>query len=297
MYLMMNPTNQFRIVQITDIHLNHYPFDENDQIILTDIKQALEMLKPDLIMLTGDYVNTCQNEQEELIFRNFFAFLNQFHAPKAITYGHHDSERCLDRVDIEKIFNEIVVNKVKREHEEWIEGLSQYAVMIKGDKGLSNVLYVMDSGRTAPGIERTNDWILPRQVEWFRKVSRRYTEMKYNLVFMHSPLPEYDQARVNILAGELREPNQCISFSRINTGLFSEFFFSEQIDSVYCGHNHLNNAEMMWEGIRLIYGMFCGRDEKSGDFRGVRYIDIDGATGAVTTDFRYFYEFKKGDNQ
>lgn len=41
---MMNPTNQFRIVQITDIHLNHYPFDENDQIILTDIKQALEIL-------------------------------------------------------------------------------------------------------------------------------------------------------------------------------------------------------------------------------------------------------------
>lgn len=190
----MNPTNQFRIVQITDIHLNHYPFDENDQIILTDIKQALEMLQPDLIMLTGDYVNTYQNEQEELIFKNFFAFLNQFHAPKAITYGHHDSERCLDRVDIEKIFNEIVVNKVKREHEEWIEGLSQYAVMIRGDKGLSNVIYVMDSGRIAPGIERTNDWILPRQVEWFRKVSRRYTEMKYNLVFMHTPLPEYDLA-------------------------------------------------------------------------------------------------------
>lgn len=291
MYLSMNKKNKFRIAQITDVHLNHYPFDENDQIILMDIKRALETLKPDLIMLTGDYVNTYQNEQEEVIFRNFFAFLNQFHAPKAITYGNHDSERCLDRVDIEKIFNEIVVNRVKREDEAIIEGLPHYTVSIKGNDGLSNVLYIMDSGRTAPGPDRTNDWMLPDQVKWFRKTSQRYAGMKHNLVFMHIPLPEYDRARVNILNGELREPGQLISISRINTGLFSELFFSEQIDSVYCGHNHLNNAEMLWEGIRLIYGMFCGREPKAGDFRGIRYIDIMGDTGAVHTEYKFFHEF------
>lgn len=290
MQLSMNANQQFRIAQITDVHLNHYPFDENDQIILMDIKRALEALKPDLIMLTGDFVDTYQNDEEELVFRNFFAFLNQFHAPKAITYGNHDSERCLDRSNIDKIFNDIVVNKVKRENEESVEGLRSYTISIKGKNGLSNILYVMDSGRIGPGPDRTNNWILPSQVNWFHNVSKRFEGMEKNLLFLHIPLPEYALAKENILSGELREPNQLISVSRINTGLFSELFFSGQIDSVYCGHNHLNNAEMMWEGIRLVYGMFCGREEKAGDFRGVRYIDIDGELNEVRTACLLFHE-------
>lgn len=275
MTLMMNEEGHFRIAQVTDVHLNDYPLSENDQAILRDLQAGLEALQPDLIMITGDFVNSYQNNQEEAIVRTFFDFLNRFQVPKAVTFGNHDSEHQVSRQDLEHLFEEIVDYRVDRHYESTVDGMTQYVVeIVNQDQSLNRVLYVLDSGQVAPGDDKTNDWILPEQVDWFRQTAPHYQSCHDNLVFIHIPLPEYLRAKTNIVSGELREPKQLISTSRINTGLFSELFFSQQIHGVFCGHNHLNNAEMIWEDIHLYYGLFSGKETKAGDFRGLRYIDL-----------------------
>ncbi|MGO4936251.1 metallophosphoesterase [Fundicoccus sp. Sow4_H7] len=274
---------KLRIAQVTDVHLTHFPLSENDKEILADLEAGLRTLNADMIMITGDLVNSYGNGHERDIYKTFFEFLNRFAIPVGITYGNHDSEHEMSRADIDALFLETVALRVERTNEVYVEDFNNYTVEIKnpGSGEVRYVLYVMDSGQVAPGPDRTNDWILPEQVEWFRQTQGKYAGMRHNLVFLHIPLPEYEMAKGNIVSGELREPGQLISHSRINTGLFSELFFSRQIHSVYCGHNHLNNAVMMWEGIQLVYGMFCGKEPKAGDFRGIRYIDLEMGDGAA----------------
>lgn len=275
MTLKFKSNGNFRIAQVTDVHLNHFPLDENDQEILHDLKAGLDQLKPDLIMITGDFMNSYKNAGELGMMTAFFEFLNLFDVPKAITYGNHDTENELTRHDAERLFEEIVTNRVTRMHEKLVGDLTQYVVEVyDANEDLARALYVLDTGHVPPGPGRTNDWILPEQVQWFREVSLDYGSLQNNLVFLHIPIQEYASAKGNIVSGELREPNQLISTSPINTGLFSELFFSKQIHGIFCGHNHLNNAEMVWEGIHLYYGMFCGKEEKAGDFRGIRYVDL-----------------------
>ncbi|UUX33368.1 metallophosphoesterase [Fundicoccus culcitae] len=289
MTLMMDSNKRFRIAQLTDMHLTNFPFDQNDVQILHDVKKAVEHIEPDLIMITGDFVNSYNNENELEIVTAFFEFLNEFDIPKAITYGNHDTEHKLTRNDLEQLFNTLVSNKVSRVHEKMVDDRTQYVVEINSSEGsLARVLYVMDTGHVAPGEDKTNDWILREQVEWFRESCSQYKSLKNNLLFIHIPIPEYLLAKKNILSGALLEPNQLISTSRINTGLFSELFFSQQIYGVFCGHNHLNNAEMLWEDIHLFYGMFSGKEEKAGDFRGVRYIDLGIEGNTVSSDCVFF---------
>lgn len=276
MIVKFNGNGTFRIAQLTDIHLNHYPFDDNDNKILTDIERTVKKLQPDLLMITGDMVNTYQNTEEKSIFRAFFEFLNRFDIPKSVTYGNHDSENQLNRHHLEALFEEIVKKKVDRKREEIIVERSNYTIEILNSTGTSKqqVLYVMDTGMVAPGIESKNDWVYPEQVEWFSKTAENYKGYKNNLLFIHIPLPEYISAKENLVSGELREPGKLISSSKINTGLFSQLYFSKQIHGIFCGHNHLNNAELLYEGIHLYYGMFSGKEEKAVDFRGIRCIDL-----------------------
>lgn len=285
-----NKRDSFRIAQLTDVHLNHYPFDENDAIILSDIERTIEKLQPDLIMITGDVVNTYKNPEERFIFKAFFEFLNRFAMPKAITYGNHDSESELTREQLEDLFDEIVENKVDRKHERVFDERSNYCVEIldQNNQHPQQILYVMDSGKVAPGENSTNDWVYPGQVEWFSKIAANYTGFTNNLLFLHIPLPEYSAAKNNVLSGELREPNKLISTTKINTGLFSQLYFSKQIYGVFCGHNHLNNAEFLHEGIHLFYGMFSGREAKAGDFRGIRYIDVMESGKKIQSDIVFY---------
>lgn len=265
----------FRIAQLTDIHLKQHPLSENDRTILQDIEKGLNELNPDLIVVTGDMVDTYENPDALKIFKTFFEFLNRFDVPKAVTYGNHDSESNITRDEIEQILKETVAKQAERKHEYVVFQRPNYTVEIgrAGGKEVRRVLYFMDTGEFSPDHKKEYDWILPEQVQWFKETAAQYSNTQDNLVFIHLPLQEYLAAKDKVVSGEVREPGGLISVGRINTGLFSELYFSKQIYGVFCGHNHLNNAEFLYEGIHLFYGMFSGKEPKAGDFRGIRYID------------------------
>lgn len=64
----------FRIAQLTDVHLTNFPLSKNDQEILKDIEKGLNWVQPDLIMVTGDFINSYQNESEKEIVKVFLNF-------------------------------------------------------------------------------------------------------------------------------------------------------------------------------------------------------------------------------
>lgn len=292
MTLTFTSDGNYRIAQVTDIHLQHDPFDENDEMIVKDIERGLRKINPNLIVVTGDIVDTYNNPEAPAIFQNFFKFLNRFDVPIAVTYGNHDSEPELLGDEIDAIFEETVKNKVERKHEAVFQQRPNYAVEVMDADGekVQQVLYVIDTGQHSPDHKKEFDWILPEQVQWFKETAAHYEGTRNNLVFLHLPIQEYKAAKDNILSGELREPGELISVGRINTGLFSELYFSKQIYGVFCGHNHLNNAEFLYEGIHLFYGLFSGKEPKAGDFRGIRYIDYKNHGEVIESECLFYTE-------
>ena len=60
--------NEYKIVQVSDFHNTH------SEILQKDILSELESIKPDIILLTGDYID-CRKKDIPLILRGGLSFL------------------------------------------------------------------------------------------------------------------------------------------------------------------------------------------------------------------------------
>ena len=105
------------------------------------------------------------------------------------------------------------------------------------------------------------DWVLPEQVEWFRKVSDKYKKndgIKRNIIFQHIPLPEYRDVVDDLLDGYCAEEDKTISAPFINTGLFAGMVLNGETWGIVVGHDHDNNFDAVKYGIHLAYANSSG---------------------------------------
>ncbi len=97
-YTITRRTKNFRILQLTDIHLGGGVLSyDKDRKALRAVYQLIDRTRPDLVIVTGDLVfpvgyasfsfnNTAPVQQ-------FAAFMRNLGIPWAFTYGNHDTER------------------------------------------------------------------------------------------------------------------------------------------------------------------------------------------------------------
>ena len=105
------------------------------------------------------------------------------------------------------------------------------------------------------------DWVLPEQVEWFRKVSDKYKKndgIKRNIIFQHIPLPEYRDVVDDLLDGYCAEEDKTISAPFINTGLFANMLLNGETWGIVVGHDHDNNFDAVKYGVHLAYANSSG---------------------------------------
>jgi hypothetical protein len=73
---------------------------------------------------------------------------------------------------------------------------------------------------------------------------------------MHIPLPEYlDMYNTKIIYGQRYEVVCC---SSVNTGLYSAFKEMNNVQAVFCGHDHNNDYWGDYNGIGLYFGRKTG---------------------------------------
>lgn len=266
----------FTILQLTDLHIGSMPFHEHDEITFRHVKEMTEKINPDLIIITGDLIWSEGVNGPERSYDRLLEELNKLQKPIAITYGNHDSEEGITRSQLREMEEKLDMLAAKK-HMHIVNDRASYCVEIKNKHNqVEHIVYLMDTGALDPLKVGTYEYVHPEQVAWFNAVAKQYQQNghapKQDLMFIHIPLPEYHEAFLNgKVSGQKKES---ISSPQLNTGLFASILLQNNVAGLFCGHDHDNDYEAEYHGVRLCYGRISGFQCYGDLVRGARVIEI-----------------------
>lgn len=298
-----------KILQLTDMHFNSYPFNKKDQKTSELITRLVKKEEPDLLVVSGDLISGYMTTTGLIVFQGVVNFLDELGVKIAITYGNHDSEANYLIQKIENIKakfenEEEVLNHIKRESPELLyiyenyetvnpytrEDLNQIVAKMENhvdkeglesssgkemyhiDINSSTRILIVDSGdygENGISFYESLDFV---QQEWIIKNASE--KEKTSHLFIHIPLPEYKLARQAGLAEGHQDETECSA--DYNTGTWSRLKFQTNVKAVYCGHDHNNDYSADYHGVQLNYGRVTGYNCYGELKRGARIIQIDG---------------------
>ena len=280
-YTITKPEGEFKILQLTDIHLGGSALSYGKDLkALKAVFALLEETKPDLVVVTGDmafpvgfasfsFNNTAPVQQ-------FAAFMRNTGVPWAFTYGNHDTESYA--ATSEHGLNELYMSlswKTSRTllypyTQPEITGRSNQLIEIREQDGsLYEALFLIDSNAyTGKGLNKY-DYIHDDQVEWYRSETERLNaeagKTVPSLIFFHIPLQQYKTAyelyeqgsdAVTYYSGSNDETMLGkVCCSEYPSTIFDTAKSLGSTQGFFCGHDHYNNMSLEYEGIRLTYGM------------------------------------------
>ena len=278
--------NTFKIVQFTDTHFGNLPHHEDDLRTFKLIDKILTDEKPDLIVHTGDIMWSGGVKDSDRVFEIVMEYFDKYDIPLAITFGNHDSEEGITRSQLREIYEKRVSNKPGKQDVFVIDDKENYLIPLSANGEDIAYLYFIDSGADDKLGFGTYEWVMPEQVEWFRKTSQKYKKndgVKRGIIFQHIPIPEYWQSKENILSGVQEETNEEISAPKINTGLFANMVLNGEIWGMLVGHDHDNNFDSTLFDIHLGYGQSSGYQAYGDLNKGATVIEISKDPFAIKT--------------
>lgn len=303
-YTLTTEQEDFKILQLTDIHLGGSNFSyTKDAHALYDIKQLIKYTKPDLVIVTGDLVfpvgmmSMSFNNKTPII--NFAGFMRNLGIPWVFAYGNHDTESIATLTDkeVDSIFQMLSFKTSKNLLYPYVQpnitGRNNQMLEIRDKDGkLLQALFILDSNSYIDGKNNEYDYIHDDQVAWYenevKKLSLKEGYTIPSMLFFHIPLQEYQTAyslyknnskEVTYHFGNIGEKDEEICASKEPSKLFDTAVRLGSTKAMFCGHDHLNNISLTYQGIRLTYGLsidylaYPGIDKKT-EQRGGTLITI-----------------------
>lgn len=272
--LFFKDNGKFKILQFTDIH---YTDDNEDDHRTTKLmEQLIREEAPDFIIATGDTVYGPDNAFNVTKALNPIIVSN---VPWSYTFGNHDTEVGVDHDSLFKVIEKLP-NCIAYNADASIYGTANHYIEVKNRQGETTwVLFGLDNGTYNPlSFIGGYAYVNSNQLHWYKNIIREF-EQKVNtfstLVFMHIPLPEYNEVwDQEICYGEKREAVCC---PRINSGFFTAMLEAGHTKGVFVGHDHVNDYMGTLHGITLGYGRATGYNTygQEGYMRGARIILLD----------------------
>lgn len=266
----------FRILQLTDLHLGFGPLSRGaDRLALDAVRKLIEQSKPHLIVFTGDLTfpflpkaGTLNNRKQA---KKLMEFLDRFEIPYTLVFGNHDCE---------------LFSTCGKEELAGLYKQGRYCIFTEGRKDLTGVgnflielvdgagtvllpLVMLDSnmygegGWFFSGFDRIHD----DQVDWCME---RLTALKQEqpdikgMAFFHMPLGEMKEAygkmklggkSVIYCHGSIAEKDEYFGISKHRGTFFEKAVENGVIKWIFCGHDHLNTLSLVYQGIQMTYGM------------------------------------------
>lgn len=298
--LRFNKDGTFKILVATDIHENH-KFDSKSDDALSLLKNAVEKLKPDLVVFNGDNAVCSKDKDAEIAVEKIIAPVKEKNIPLAVVFGNHDAEFGVSKEFLLKQYQKYD-NCLMIAGDENIDGVGNYNILIKSSDDKRDVfnLWFIDSGMYAE--EGGYDYVHDNQIEWYERTARELAEKNGGMIpailFQHITVPEeYDLLEgtkrrrkscprghrtysdrywsikdKNNTVGELREgpcpPDR-------NNGQFESWVKTGDIIGAVFGHDHINDFTGTYKGIRLMQTRAVGfRTYTDGVSQGVRLITL-----------------------
>ncbi|MBR0510627.1 MAG: metallophosphoesterase [Clostridia bacterium] len=267
--LRKQPGVDFRILNITDPHFADYDYRALAAFeVEATFRRLVMAIQPDLITVTGDMI--CSDNALYSIKRLCRMF-ESAGIPWAPVFGNHDDETNMDLNYQAAVYMQCPGCLFKM-----------------GDPGMGVGNYTIHiAEETADGLKFSETLIMAdshhsqfnfKQLQWIGAVTASMEKLTVGrhetAVFCHIPLPEYqaayDEARdeeQKLWRSEYRavgEKHEEICCERnasgpVYRGALEELKKHPSLKYVFCGHEHLNNFSILYQGVRLTYTMKIGK--------------------------------------
>ena len=274
-------------------HKDYWAADKKEERCYGYLREIITNTSPDLIIITGDIIyGEFDDNGDNMI--EFVKFMESFNIPWAPVFGNHDNESKMG-ADWQSEQFENAENCLFLQRE--LTGNGNYTVGIEQGGELTRVFFMLDSngcgnisaeslanGHTVSYVGFGKD-----QIDWYTDTAKKITNVspktRFSAAWHIQPnvfldaLALYDTdgtAKVFIDYVENRHDGD---FGYIGAKLKGEWDIDKSVfnglkklgfDSIFVGHEHQNSASIVYEGVRLQYGM------KSSAYDRLNYVDGSG---------------------
>ena len=276
--------------ELSQSYKDHWATDRLDDLCFNYLTEIINAAKPDFIIITGDLIHGMYDDNGTSLLA-LINFMESFQIPWSPVFGNHDNEskkgadwQC---EQLEKA--EYCLFKQRE-----LSGNGNYSVgIVQGDK-LKRVFYMLDTNAVTAASEESlanghtiNNYCgaKPDQIEWcleqMRLVKEYSSDVKMSLachiqpkVFEEAYVAKYGfdmtNAKPNINI-DLYEGKEEGDFGYIGKQLIGPWDHDKSmfnamkglgLDSIFVGHVHYNTASVVYEGVRLHYGVKSGEHDR-----------------------------------
>lgn len=256
-----------KVLMFTDMHLDGK--NKTSNITLSHFVAAIEIEKPDLVILGGDNVTSALNKKR---CNQFAEILDKLGVYWAGVLGNHegDSGMSVTRSEMTDIFASHDYCLMKKGLAD-VDGNCNYSLnIVDGEGKLVQTFFFFDTfdemsdelktQYNVPLEDDPYDGTRENQVKWYEsklaETKEQYGEFG-SVAVMHIPLPQMkaEAAKIEEAKGEFLYGVKLegVCASGFDSGLFDAFKKGGSTHSVYFGHDHVNDFGLMYDGILLSY--------------------------------------------
>ena len=290
---------KLKILQISDLQDNRFTCVDT----LRFMEAAVENIRPDLIVFTGDQLDVvdfwgkgerCRKNVKKAI-ESLFSVFEKFDVPFVLTFGNHDRETGLSNAEQAKIYSTMKNCICFDDLNDGRPDAGTFNVPVLSSDGSRTAMniYVVDTGTKVKGVY---PGVNKEQIEWLDRTSR---EVKADsIVFQHIPVDETYELLEKVPKGTKgAEPaygNRNGEFYKRKDGIkymgeygetpaslqrecgeFEQLKLQGDVFAVYYGHDHYDSFIGTVDGIDLGYCPGAGYNTYGIRQREVRVFEFD----------------------
>lgn len=297
-HLQFNENGEFKILQFADMQ-DGYPMKS---ITKKYMRKAIETENPDLIVLSGDNINSSAGESitYSLAINEFMSIFEEYGIPVAAVFGNHDAEGNITRAQQMEVYEkyDCFVGCAGEDMGNYTCGT--YYVPLYSSTDANDMLFniwMIDSG----DYNKENDLggyaaVTKAQLDWYVKAEAELAaanggEAVPSIMFQHIVVPEIFDALVPADA----ETGTCSNGSKYyklpegakgvlpeypcppdyNNGQFDAFHDNGNVLGMFFGHDHNNTYEVEYKGIMLCNTPGVGFSSYNSINNGARTITLN----------------------
>ena len=302
----------FKILMFTDMHLDGK--NETSRLTVQELVRSVQKEQPDLVILGGDNVTSGLNRTRSHQLAKIFERLGVYWAG---VLGNHEGDngwsiRRDEMVDIFASYPHCLMRRGLAS----VTGDCNYALYIENPDGsLLQTFYFLDSFDEMTDAQKADtgwtedmssyDGPKADQIAWYsakvEETAARYGAHD-SIMVIHIPLSQMGAAAQGgeFLYGDKRERVCCTGYE---TGLFEAIKAGGSTKTVFCGHDHINNFGLEYNGILLSYIEMSGYGSYSLYSRGYdasewlqSYTKLELAADGTFTQTQVRYSAENGVN-
>ena len=278
----------FTILNLTDFQLQAPDWtleNQKGQIILHTINTLMERVKPDLITISGD-LTWCGDYDAQ---RAMCSVLDTLGVPWCPLWGNHDQDHGIHKLDNTiEIYSQY--KSFRYENGPLELGRGNYVIAIEEDGRIVEGIIMVDTHDRLPFVKEDGEEImawgkaLPPQIEWYKEQVKALSLLgcKETMLITHAPIyayhhafdaafnKDFDPKTISVkdsygnecwnegYEGSFGVKREDISSYPADEGFFGAIKELGSTKNLLCGHDHVSNFSIVYEGVRFTYALKTG---------------------------------------